>query len=292
MNGLRLSHIALAVRDRETVARAFERDFQLVRADIGGVPFLGIGETALALFEAGDPVLGGSGRTGVNHLTFVTDDAPALGEKGLGLAGATEWRLDPADTADIATRFTTPLDLPASASPHVSRIDHIGIASRDIAGDEAVFAGRYSCPVESRQTDVESLIPVESFTSDRHGVVYHTRPPVVVGGLRAIFITVGDCELECMSDLNPEHVAEIRRGSPGTTKQDRSAIATYVERYGPGLHHIAFCTDDIDGNLGRLAGKGYRTIDRQGRPGGRRSRIGFLHPAALGGVLTHFVQHP
>ena len=59
MGGLRLSHIALAVRDREGVARAFERDFGLQRAEIGGVPFLGIGEAALALFEAGDPTLGG-----------------------------------------------------------------------------------------------------------------------------------------------------------------------------------------------------------------------------------------
>ena len=290
MNGMKLSHVALAVRGVEETAEALERGFGLSRRDIGGVPFLGIGETALALFEAGDPALGGEDRAGVDHIAFRVEDAPPFGVEGPGLAGAAEWRVDPAETAGVRLRFTTPLDLPRSHSPWTSQLDHIGIASRDNAEGKAVFVERLGFPLESEQTDMETTVAVESFTSDRYGVVMHTRPPVIVGGLRVAFVTVGDCELEFLADLNPGMDARIDRGRAGDTRQDRSAIARYVERRGPGLHHLAFHTDDIDANLARLAEAGFRMIDSKGRPGSRRARIGFVHPSALGGVLAHFVD--
>ena len=118
----------------------------------------------------------------------------------------------------------------------------------------------------------------------------HTRPAVIVGGLRVAFVTVGDCELEFLADFDPGLDARIDRGRAGDTRQDRSAIARYVARRGPGLHHLAFRTDDIDANLPRLADAGFRMIDSKGRPGSRRARIGFVHPSALGGVLAHFVD--
>ena len=290
MNGLRLSHVALAVRGVEETAGALERGFGLERRDIAGVPFLGIGEAALALFEAGNPALGGGDRAGVDHIAFRVEDAAPFGAEGRGLAGATEWRADPAETAGVAVRFTTPLDLPRSDSPWISRFDHIGIASCDNAEGKAVFVDRLGFPLESEQTDMETAVAVESFTSDRYGVVMHTRPPVIVGGLRVAFVTVGDCELEFLADFDPGLDARIDRGRAGDTRQDRSAIARYVARRGPGLHHLAFRTDDIDANLPRLADAGFRMIDSKRRPGSRRTRIGFIHPSALGGVLAHFVD--
>ena len=59
-----------------------------------------------------------------------------------------------------------------------------------------VFCRRLGCPLESTQTDMEVQIALESFTSVRYGIVYHTRAPEPVGGLHVAFITVGDCELE------------------------------------------------------------------------------------------------
>ena len=291
MTELRLSHVGLAVRGVEETARAFEEAFGLARRDIGGAPFLGIGEAALALFEAGDPALDGDGRAGVNHVALaVAEGGAPFGVEGRGLAGAAEWRTDPSETAGVALRFTAPLDLPASDSPHVSGLDHIGVASRDTAEGKAVFVERLGLPLESEQTDMETAVAVESFTSDRYGVVVHTRPPAIVGALRVAFVTVGDCELEFLADFDPGLDAHIERGLPGDTRQDRSAIARYVARRGPGLHHLAFRTPDIDANLARLADAGMRLIDRRGRPGSRRSRIAFLHPSALGGVLAHFVE--
>ena len=51
-----------------------------------------------------------------------------------------------------------------------------------------------------------------------------------------------------------------------------------------------FMTIQSDATLARLAAAGHRVIDHVGRPGSRRARIGFVHPASLGGLLLHFVE--
>ncbi len=186
-------------------------------------------------------------------------------------------------------RLSGPLGLPAGGSPLIERIDHLGVASDDNRRALDLFAGRMGFPVESQQTDLEVVMTIESFTSDKYGVVYRNRPPESVGGLRVAFVTVGECELEFLQNFDPRHSAEVGQG-PGSTKQDQGAIARYVARRGVGLHHLALKTPDIDGALAALADGGYRVIDRVGRPGSRRARIGFVHPAALGGVLLHFVE--
>lgn len=71
----------------------------------------------------------------------------------------------------------------------------------------------------------------------------------------------------------------------------RSALANFLSRRGPGLAHVAFQTSDIDALLGQLSQEGWRMIDTHGRPGGRGSRIGFVHPSNFGGgLLIHFVE--
>ena len=153
-----------------------------------------------------------------------------------------------------------------------------------------LFAGAMGFSIESQQTDLEVVTVIESFTSDKYGVVYRNRPPEPVGGLRVAFVTVGQCELEFLQNFDPRHGADVRHGGPGTTKQDQGAIARYVAKRGAGLHHLALKTPDIDRTLATLDEAGFRVIDRTGRPGSRRARIGFVHPSALGGVLVHFVE--
>ncbi len=199
--------------------------------------------------------------------------------------------IDPAATGRVRTRFCEPLGLARSGGDWVERIDHVGVASADNDAMIDVFSGRLGCPVESRQTDMEVRIAVESFTSDTYGVVYHSRPPVPVGGLRVAFVTVGDCELEFLQSFDPGQADERGpTGGAGNTKGDQGAIARYIEKHGPGLHHVALKTGDIAGMLARLESGGYQLVDRAGRPGSRRALIGFVHPAALGGVLLHFVE--
>ena len=83
---------------------------------------------------------------------------------------------------------------------------------------------------------------------------------------------------------------QVAHGQSGSTRQDRGAISRYVDSRGPGLHHIGLKVQDIDGLLGTLHRAGHTMIDTVGRPGGRASKIGFIHPASLGGWLAHLVQ--
>jgi catechol 2,3-dioxygenase-like lactoylglutathione lyase family enzyme len=174
----------------------------------------------------------------------------------------------------------------------VQRIDHVGVASTDVREDEATFCGRLGFAIESRQTDMEVSMAVESFTSDKYGVVYHSRPPQPVGGLRVAFVTVGDCELEFLAPVDPRQKGEVHHGLAGNTRQDQGAIARFVAAQGRGLHHVAVRSPDIDALLGSMAAAGLPMIDTRGRPGSRRALIGFPHPRALGGVLMHLVQRP
>ncbi|MFQ5973930.1 MAG: VOC family protein, partial [Alphaproteobacteria bacterium] len=193
----------------------------------------------------------------------------------------------------VLTRVTAPRSVPSS-SEVVERIDHIGVACDDNAAATAVFSGRLGFAVESTQTDMEVRMAVESFTSDKYGVVYHNRAPEPVGGLRVSFITVGDCELELLQPFNPSGGAGAEEGpardAPGNTRGDKGAIGRYIARRGPGLHHLALKTPDINATLDRLAQAGLDMIDTVGRPGSRRALIGFVHPRALGGLLLHFVE--
>ena len=130
-----------------------------------------------------------------------------------------------------------------SASEDVERIDHVGVASADNEKTTGVFSGKLGCPVESTQTDMEVRMAIETFSSDKYGVVYHNRPPQPVGGLRIAFLSIGDCDLELLEpfDPEPEHAepAGPVHDRPGNTRGDRGAIGRYIERRGPGLHHLA-----------------------------------------------------
>ena len=67
-------------------------------------------------------------------------------------------------------------------------------------------------------------------------------------------------------------------------------LAKFLEKRGPGLHHIAFAVTDIDVALTRLANAGVALIDRTARQGARGHRVAFLHPKAMNGTLVELVQ--
>ncbi len=69
-----------------------------------------------------------------------------------------------------------------------------------------------------------------------------------------------------------------------------SPVARFIDKKGEGLHHIAFRVDGIEGELERLAAHGTRLIDAHPRVGAEGARIGFIHPAASGGVLIELVE--
>ena len=309
MIGAGLAYVAVVVREVETVAAILERDFRLPKSycAVGSTgrqaPVFPAGHTQLALFEVGDPFVGRAEKTGVHHMAVSVDDLESAGreagQRGVptlstvpeaGLGGARRLLLDPKVTGGVITYFSEPLAVnPRDIGP-VERIDHIGVASQDNRVTLDVFSDRLGWPVESTQTDAEVNTTVESFTSDKYGVVHHTKQPEVLGGLRVAFVTIGDCELELLQNLDQPSTGEVRDGHSGSTQQDQDVISRYIASRGPGLHHTAFKVRDIDGLLGTLRQAGHVLIDQAGRPGSRRAKIGFIHPASLGGWLVHLVQ--
>ena len=299
-----LAYIALAVADPGASAEFFEDAFGLPRdefvVDGRTVPVIRAGRTALALFASADPFLGSGAVRGVHHVAIAADDPPGAaaaagiptcGEPSSGPGGRCQVALAPSETLGVRVRLTEPLETQTASSDVVERVDHIGIASTDNRAARDIFTGRLTCRYESQQTDSEVETIAESFTTDTDLPVFHVRRSRLVASMRVTFITVGDTELEFLEDLTTRVRAdEARHDAAGNTRGDRSAIARFIATRGAGLHHVAFKTPDIAAALARLDAAGHRLIDRRGRPGSRRAQIGFIHPAASGGVLLHFVQ--
>jgi methylmalonyl-CoA/ethylmalonyl-CoA epimerase len=307
--GKDLAYVALVVSDSDTTARFLGHNLGLKRNDIDDgtgqrAPVFAIGESALALFPQGHPGVGGETRPGVHHIALgvdhlddglaITDKAGVLtiGKVEKGIGGRRRVALAPDQTAGIKTWMTERVSVDRAKAPLIERLDHLGIASGDNQAGIAAWAHRLGCPIESQQTDMEVMIPVESFTSDKHGVVYHSRAPIPVGGLRVAFITVGDTDLEFLQNFNPQQKGTVDHGSSGTTRQDQGAIAKFVASRGAGLHHVAMKTPDINAVLHNLDAAGVPVIDKKGRPGSRAGLIGFVHPKGTGGVLFHFDERP
>jgi methylmalonyl-CoA/ethylmalonyl-CoA epimerase len=70
-----------------------------------------------------------------------------------------------------------------------------------------------------------------------------------------------------------------------------SPIGKFVEKRGPGIHHVCFAVDNLDETLARCRTHGIRLIDETARVGAEGKRIAFLHPASTSGVLVELTEH-
>jgi methylmalonyl-CoA/ethylmalonyl-CoA epimerase len=69
-----------------------------------------------------------------------------------------------------------------------------------------------------------------------------------------------------------------------------SGVARFLEKRGPGLHHIAYRVTDLAATLDRLAARGVELIDRVPRSGAHGHKVAFIHPRSSGGVLVELVE--
>jgi methylmalonyl-CoA epimerase len=120
---------------------------------------------------------------------------------------------------------------------------------------------------------VEHLEEAVLLYSERFGMPVQHRETVEQQGVEAVLLGVGESHVELLRPLGRD-----------------SAVAKFLERSGPGLHHVAYGTDDIESALEQVREAGLALIDEQPRTGIRGSRVAFLHPKATGGVLTEIVQ--
>ena len=84
-------------------------------------------------------------------------------------------------------------------------------------------------------------------------------------------------------------VGEVRIELLEPTSDD-SPIAKFIEKKGPGIHHIAFSTDNTESELKQAEMNGLRLIDKTPRPGAHDTKIGFLHPKSTLGVLMEMCE--
>ena len=72
---------------------------------------------------------------------------------------------------------------------------------------------------------------------------------------------------------------------------DSSPIKKFLDKKGQGLHHMALDTDNIEGEVERMEGRGIQFLGKI-RPGSAGTKVTFIHPKSLNGVLTELCSHP
>lgn len=135
----------------------------------------------------------------------------------------------------------------------LTRIDHIGIACRDLEAAIARYESVFGLRVVSRETNDEQ-------------------------GVREAMLALTD------SPAGPSYLQLLEPLGPDTP------VGRFLDRRGEGVHHVGYGVADIGAALAELGGTGIRLIDARPRHGSMGASIAFLHPADLGGVLTELVQ--
>ena len=89
--------------------------------------------------------------------------------------------------------------------------------------------------------------------------------------VKTAFFRVGDTKIELLESTDPD-----------------GPIGKFIEKKGPGIHHLAFAMENVAESLKDAAKHGIRLIDEVPRKGAEGLQIGFLHPKSTFGVLTEF----
>ena len=110
---------------------------------------------------------------------------------------------------------------------------------------------------------------------DRYRIEPLYRERVESQGVEEAMVPVGGSFVQLLEPLTPD-----------------TPVGRFLERHGEGLHHIAFVVASIDLALEHLIASGARLVDESPRPGGRGTRIAFVHPGDLTGTLIELVELP
>ncbi len=119
-------------------------------------------------------------------------------------------------------------------------------------------------------SNIEEATP---FYRDVLGMEFEGTEVVAEQKVKVAFFVVGESRIEL---LEP-------------TSED-SPVAKFLEKNGPGVHHVAYEVADLEQRLANLKAEGVRLIDETPRTGAHNTRIAFMHPKASGGVLTELCE--
>lgn len=112
-----------------------------------------------------------------------------------------------------------------------------------------------------------------AFYRDALGLEIEPPEEVPSQRVRAHIVPVGEAAIELLEPTSAD-----------------SPVARFIEKRGPGVHHITLRVDDIAEALARLKARGVRLIDDAPRPGAGGALIAFIHPASTQGVLVELKQ--
>ena len=123
--------------------------------------------------------------------------------------------------------------------------------------------------IATRQIDQAAL-----FWRDTLGLEFDSTEEIAEQGVRVGMLSLGETHVELLEPLT-----------------DDSPVGRFLEKRGPGIHHIAIRVDDIRAELAKLKTKGARLIDETPRAGAGGCLVAFVHPSVTDGVLLELVQH-
>lgn len=113
-----------------------------------------------------------------------------------------------------------------------------------------------------------------SLWRDALGLELDATEEVTEQGVRVAMLPVGETHIELLEPLS-----------------QNSPVGKFLQKRGPGIHHIAIGVPDICAALAQLKQKGTRLIDETPRLGARGCLVAFVHPSSANGVLLELVQH-
>jgi methylmalonyl-CoA epimerase len=99
------------------------------------------------------------------------------------------------------------------------------------------------------------------------------REVVAAQGVEEVLLSAGDSFVQLLGALGPN-----------------TPVGRFIERRGPGVHHVGYRVTDVARELERLRAQGVSLVDEVPRPGSRGTTIAFVHPREMGGVLVELVQ--
>ena len=144
----------------------------------------------------------------------------------------------------------------------LTRIDHVGIACRDLARAVAFYESTFGLVVASREENSAQ-------------------------GVREAMLRVADTGAPAHAwPAQPSYVQLLEPLGPDTP------VGRFLARHGEGVHHVGYGVTDIEAALASIGATGVRLIDARPRHGSMGASIAFLHPRDVGGVLTELVQAP
>lgn len=120
---------------------------------------------------------------------------------------------------------------------------------------------------------VNSIDDGKNLWMDALGLAFEGTETVEEQKVTTAFFPVGESEVELLESTAPD-----------------GPVAKFLEKKGPGIHHVAFRVDNLEEALAELKGKGVKLIDQKPRKGAGGAKIAFLHPKATGGVLVELCE--